>query len=148
MFAFVAFFESHPWVFVIYAGVLGLITGSFLNVIHARLPARLSYYNRLIQGADSIDKPDGIFYPPSRCNSCGTSIKFKHNIPVIGYVALKGRCANCGVAYGAQHLISEVVVGLTFAFCAFSFGPTIQLGLSLLLFCLIFSIAGCLLQNA
>ncbi len=74
--------------------LFGLIFGSFLNVCIARLP-----------------KDESIVFPPSRCPKCGTPIKFYDNIPVISYLALRGRCRACGRPISPKYPFIELLTG-------------------------------------
>lgn len=83
--------------FVVFAGLLGLAVGSFLNVVAYRVPAGISLTRE------------------SRCPHCDTAIAAKYNVPVIGWLALRGRCANCGAAISKRYPIVEALTGLSFA---------------------------------
>ncbi|MCE9564732.1 MAG: prepilin peptidase [Planctomycetes bacterium] len=80
------------WVFL-----LGLMVGSFLNVLIARLPLEKS-----------------IIWPSSRCFSCYQPIRLRDNIPIIGYLRLRGKCRNCGATFSARYLWIEVGTGVAF----------------------------------
>jgi leader peptidase (prepilin peptidase)/N-methyltransferase len=82
---------------VIVAGVFGLLIGSFLNVVAYRVPAQISLMRE------------------SRCPHCDTSIKPWHNVPVLGWIALRGKCANCKAPISARYPIVEAVTGIAFA---------------------------------
>ncbi|WP_426325008.1 prepilin peptidase [Microbacterium sp. E-13] len=79
------------------AGVFGLLIGSFINVVAYRVPAKISLMRE------------------SRCPQCDTAIKPWHNVPVLGWFALRGRCANCKAAISPRYPIVEAVTGLAFA---------------------------------
>jgi len=80
------------WVFV-----FGLMVGSFLNVLIARLPYEKS-----------------IVWPSSRCFNCYARIRLTDNLPIIGYLRLRGRCRQCGVAFSSRYLWVEIGTGLAF----------------------------------
>ena len=82
---------------VVVAGVLGLLIGSFLNVVAYRVPAKVSLLRE------------------SRCPHCDSAIKPWHNVPVVGWVALGGRCANCKARISPRYPIVEAITGLAFA---------------------------------
>ncbi|MFC8683390.1 prepilin peptidase [Microbacterium ureisolvens] len=82
---------------VVIAGLLGLLIGSFLNVVAYRVPAKISLMRE------------------SRCPHCDAKIKPWHNVPVIGWLALGGKCANCKAPISARYPIVEAVTGLAFA---------------------------------
>src|SRR5207248_11052374 len=77
--------------------VLGLVVGSFLNVLIARLPLEKS-----------------IVWPSSRCFNCFRPIRLSDNIPIIGYLRLRGRCRHCGVPFSSRYLWVELGTGLGF----------------------------------
>lgn len=79
------------------AAILGLIVGSFLNVVIWRLPR-----------GESLSKPR------SRCPSCGAPIKPWDNIPVVSWLVLRGRCRNCGTRIAARYPIVEALTGAVF----------------------------------
>jgi leader peptidase (prepilin peptidase)/N-methyltransferase len=83
------------WCLLVFA--FGLAVGSFLNVLIARLPLEKS-----------------IVWPSSRCFTCFTPIRFADNIPVLGYLRLRGRCRACGAAFSSRYLWVEVGTGLAF----------------------------------
>jgi leader peptidase (prepilin peptidase)/N-methyltransferase len=78
-------------------GVLGLLIGSFLNVVISRVPAGLS-----------------VVRPPSRCPSCEAPIRPQHNIPVVGWLVLRGRCADCGEPISPRYPLVELLTGALF----------------------------------
>ncbi|MBI5279445.1 MAG: prepilin peptidase [Burkholderiales bacterium] len=103
------------------AGVLGLMVGSFLNVVIYRLPKILER-----QWADDCAdicgkqpepaEPFNLVTPRSRCRQCGHPIRWYENIPVASYVALRGKCSNCGTAIGIRYPLVELATGALFAY--------------------------------
>jgi leader peptidase (prepilin peptidase)/N-methyltransferase len=87
------------------AAVLGAIVGSFLNVVAYRLP----------RGAS-------LLYPGSRCPACEAAIKPYDNVPVLGWLWLRGRCRACGARISPQYPLVEALTGLLCAACALRFG--------------------------
>ena len=77
--------------------VAGLMVGSFINVLIARLPYEKS-----------------VLWPSSRCFSCYRKIRFTDNVPILGYLRLGGKCRNCGAPFSARHLWVEIGTGLAF----------------------------------
>lgn len=92
-----------------FALAFGLAIGSFLNVCIYRVPLGKS-----------------ISFPPSACPSCGARIKPYHNIPVIGYVILGGRCHSCGGRISAMYPAVELLNGLLYVAALYWFGPTVK----------------------
>ena len=113
------------------AFVLGLLVGSFLNVVIYRVPEGLNR-NWKIQAKQVLDIPleqgEGerfnILMPPSHCPSCKTAIKPWQNIPILSYVLLKGQCKHCHIAISLRYPLVELLTGLVFAICAWKFGVT------------------------
>jgi leader peptidase (prepilin peptidase)/N-methyltransferase len=87
----------------------GLALGSFLNVVAARVPLRRS-----------------IVRPPSACMSCGHEIRALDNIPLVSYVALRGRCRNCRSRIPLVYPAVELVTALLLAGCVLAFGLTAE----------------------
>ena len=77
---------------------LGACVGSFVNVIAWRWP-----------------RDQDIVNPPSRCGTCGRSLRWWENVPVVSWIALRGRCRTCGVQLGAGHVLVELGAGALFA---------------------------------
>jgi leader peptidase (prepilin peptidase)/N-methyltransferase len=112
--------------------VLGLVVGSFLNVVIYRLPLQLQNSWRhdamdfLGQEPDTESKKFSLVYPPSRCTSCEVLIKPWHNIPIISYLLLKGRCKNCSEPISLQYPAVELICGLLTVAVVYHFGFTVQ----------------------
>jgi leader peptidase (prepilin peptidase) / N-methyltransferase len=87
------------------AFVPGLAIGSFLNVVAARVPLKRS-----------------IVRPGSACMSCGYELPWRDNVPVLSYLALRGRCRGCGVKIGAVYPLVELVTALLIAASFLTFG--------------------------
>ena len=116
---------------VLLALILGLLVGSFLNVVIYRVPEGLNR-NWKLQAKQMLDLPleqgEGerfnILMPPSHCPSCKAAIKPWQNIPILSYVLLKGRCKHCHTAISLRYPLVELLTGLVFAVCAWKFGAT------------------------
>ena len=106
-----AIFNAHTWSAVPFHFwslcffVLGCIVGSFLNVCIHRMPSGMS-----------------IISPPSHCPRCKYSIPWYLNIPLITWLALRGRCKNCGAPISPRYFIVELLTGLAFLGCWLKFG--------------------------
>ncbi|MES2684264.1 MAG: A24 family peptidase [Pseudomonadota bacterium] len=118
--------QSTP-LLILCAGLLGLLVGSFLNVVIHRLPKmmerRWQQEAREILGLDAVEQPPlTISKPASRCPACGVAIKPWQNIPVVSWLLLRGRAACCGVRISARYPLVELLVSLMSAACAWRFG--------------------------
>lgn len=106
-----AIFNAHTWSVVPFHFwslcffVLGCIVGSFLNVCIHRMPLGLS-----------------IVSPPSHCPHCKYSIPWYLNVPLVTWLALRGRCKNCGAPISPRYFIVELLTGLAFLGCWLKFG--------------------------
>lgn len=123
---------------VVLAGILGLLVGSFLNVVSLRLPRRMEHEWRaqcveLTGGEPPGDAPPGLVWERSRCPHCGHGITALENVPLVSYLALRGRCSACGGRISAQYPAVEALTGILSAWVVWHFGATIA-GLGGLLF--------------
>ena len=106
-----AIFDPHNWAAVpfqfwsLVLFVFGCMVGSFLNVCIHRMPLGQS-----------------IVSPPSHCPHCKYSIPWYLNIPLVTWLALHGRCKNCGAPISARYFIVELLTGLTFLGCWLAYG--------------------------
>lgn len=89
------------------AFLVGACIGSFLNVCIARWPVGGS-----------------VISPPSHCPKCARPIRAWENVPILGWIALRGRCAGCALPISPQYPLVELLVALVWAACAVAFGPT------------------------
>jgi leader peptidase (prepilin peptidase)/N-methyltransferase len=93
--------------FVVLGGVLGLIIGSFLNVVVWRLP-----------------RSESLSHPGSACPKCGHAIRWFDNIPVVSWLLLRGRCRDCGAPISPRYPLVELATGIFFsAVTAWLLGP-------------------------
>ena len=114
--------------------VIGTAVGSFLNVVIYRLPVMLERQWREqcaeAQGADAgattvpavAVQRFNLIVPRSACPECKAPIGALQNIPVLSYLVLKGRCANCGTAISARYPLVEALTGILSALVAWKFG--------------------------
>ncbi|TQV79457.1 prepilin peptidase [Exilibacterium tricleocarpae] len=125
------------------AVVLGLLVGSFLNVVIIRLPQMMqqSWKQDCCELLELENDPGPRFnlvVPNSTCPHCGHRIKPWENIPVISYLFLKGRCAKCRERISPRYPIIELISGLLCGFVALQMGASVQTALVLVLtWCLI-----------
>jgi leader peptidase (prepilin peptidase)/N-methyltransferase len=86
-------------VHLVWVGLFGLVIGSFINVVVHRLP-----------------RGESLVSPGSRCPRCGNPIRARHNVPILGWLLLRGRCADCGAPISPRYPLVEA--GTTVAFLA------------------------------
>ncbi len=96
-------------VILIYTFILGTLIGSFLNVVAYRLP-----------------REESLSFPPSHCPNCDNRLKFYDLIPITSYIALKGKCRNCGSRISIKYPIVEMATGLLFLFTVYRFGLNLE----------------------
>ena len=108
-------------------GVLGLLVGSFLNVVIHRLPRMMEaqWAANCAELAGQVaeeGKPFNLVRPRSRCPACHAPIRWYQNIPVLIWVALRGRCAQCKTGISPRYPLIELVTAAFFALSAWHFG--------------------------
>jgi leader peptidase (prepilin peptidase)/N-methyltransferase len=121
--------QVFQWFNVAEFGVLGLLIGSFLNVVIYRLPLMLE-----AQWAAECAEHSGkelpatekfnLSVPRSRCQQCGHQIKWYENIPVVSYLLLRGKCSACVTPISPRYPLVELTTGALFAYCAWRWGAT------------------------
>ncbi len=141
-----------PAVALVAALLLGLIVGSFLNVVIIRLPRIMEHQWRqecaalaAVDAESGQSTPDaandepsdlpalGLSRPASHCPDCGHRIRFWENIPVVSWLALRGRCRACGAAISWRYPAVEVLTALLSMEVVWQFGPTPQAAAALIL---------------
>ena len=110
---------------VLLIGLLGLLVGSFLNVVIHRLP-----------------RGESLTRPASRCPSCGAPVKPYDNVPVVSWLLLRGRCRHCGAAIGVRYPVVELVTAAAFAGAALTRGVDDDLALWLPFAAMLIAVAG------
>jgi leader peptidase (prepilin peptidase)/N-methyltransferase len=115
---------------VVVVGLLGLVVGSFLNVVIYRVPLRRS-----------------VVWPASHCPECGEAIEPKDNVPLLSYVLLRGRCRSCKARISARYPLVEALSGALFAAAAYEFGLSLRLLSALVLICALVALAGIDLEH-
>lgn len=111
-------------------GLLGLLVGSFLNVVIHRLPKMMERQWAAecaeLQGrTEDIPAPAERFnlvVPRSACPHCGHAIRWYENVPVLSYLALRGRCSQCGAGIGPRYPLVEIATGVLFAWAGWRWG--------------------------
>jgi leader peptidase (prepilin peptidase)/N-methyltransferase len=115
---------------IAFAGVLGLLVGSFLNVVILRLPERMAAGWRqearevLELEADATPLPPGIVREPSHCPQCKHPLSALDNIPLFGWLLLRGRCRYCQAKISIQYPLVELLSGALSAVIVWKFGPS------------------------
>lgn len=127
--------QAYPVATVALVIVIGLLVGSFLNVVIYRLPVMMerewkSECKLILDPNSSGNEPAEAFnlaYPNSHCPNCDSPIKAWQNIPVISYLLLKGQCANCKMSISVRYPIIEAVTGLMSAVIAWQLGASLEM---------------------
>src|SRR5690625_2149742 len=130
-----------PWLWPLVATVLGLMVGSFINVVAHRLPIMLQAEWRAecqaLLAAEGLavtlpeTEPCNLAVPASRCPTCRQPIRPWHNLPLLGYALLRGRCHHCRQPIGLRYPLVELAGGLLAAVVAWQLGWTAQAGAAL-----------------
>lgn len=94
---------------LLFVFIFGALIGSFLNVVIIRIP-----------------RDESVAFPASHCMHCNTPLKAWHNVPVISWLMLRGKCAFCGEKISLQYPMIELFSALIFLFSAMKFGLTLQ----------------------
>jgi len=130
---------SHVLAFILCVLLIGLLVGSFLNVLIYRLPAMMQRDWRE-QAREILELPAepqtatfNLVLPNSTCPHCAHEIKPWENIPLISYLFLRGKCSSCKAPISLRYPLVELTCGLLSAFIAWHFGFTWQAGAMLLL---------------
>jgi len=125
--------------FAFWAGLLGLVVGSFLNVVIHRLPKMMlrdwqAQAREVLElPGEAPDAPFNLLLPHSHCPHCGYQIRPWENIPLLGWLALRGRCSSCRAPISARYPLVELACGLLSAHIAWHYGFGWQAGAMLLL---------------
>lgn len=123
-----SFLDQNPALGYPIAAGLGLLVGSFLNVVILRLPRRLEWeWKRdsleTLGQADLYDPPPpGIVVEPSHCPHCQHKLSWYENIPVFSWLALRGRCRHCKTPISIQYPAVELLTMLLVTACVWRFG--------------------------
>ena len=116
------------------AALFGLLVGSFLNVVIYRVPrmmelgwAREHAAYAAQQAGQEVPATDAqqrfnLLTPPSRCRQCGHRVRWYENIPVVSYLALRGKCASCKTPIGMRYPLVELVTAAVAWWCVYRYG--------------------------
>ncbi|MGB8338065.1 MAG: A24 family peptidase [Burkholderiales bacterium] len=127
------FLRASPAGFVVFCSIIGLLVGSFLNVVIHRLPRMMERdWKSQIDEYLQLDSPSppkqtqaakyNLVVPRSACPSCGHQITAIENIPVISYLALGGKCRGCKAPISVRYPIVEALTGIISGLLAWRFG--------------------------
>lgn len=120
---------QHKEMFLIFFFIIGACFGSFFNVVAFRYPIVMDSNNAkdieawfeekkisIPNGLKELQKNITLSFPSSHCYSCSNTLKWYHNIPILSYLILRGKCGFCGTPYSIQYPIVELLGGVLFAF--------------------------------
>lgn len=115
------------WLDASLLGILGLLIGSFLNVVIYRLPVMMEAqwkadYAELSDKELPAVAPFNLMVPRSKCQKCGHPIRWFENIPVISYLFLRGKCSACGTSISVRYPLVELTTGALFLYCGWRWG--------------------------
>ncbi|MDP2694081.1 MAG: A24 family peptidase [Gallionella sp.] len=125
--SFLELLQAVPAAFIGVCLFLGLMVGSFLNVVIHRLPKmlELGWQQQCadLRGEEPVAAPAyNLVVPRSACPHCNHAISAWENIPVISYLLLRGKCKGCGAAISPRYPVIEAISGLLCGFAAWHFG--------------------------
>lgn len=103
---------------VIYAALIGLMVGSFLNVVIYRLPRAIA------EDADASLRC--LLWPASTAPCCGHALSWRENIPLVSWLVLRGHCAHCAAPITARYMFVEALTSIAFAWAAWQFGLGVE----------------------
>lgn len=123
------------WWDAAFGGAIGLLIGSFLNVVIYRLPkmmerqwaaelAQLDAANLGKESSADTQPPFNLMTPRSRCPACGHVVQWYENVPVVSYLFLRGRCSACKTRISVRYPVVELATGALFFFCIHHWGVT------------------------
>lgn len=127
-----------PWLYAALGGFIGLLVGSFLNVVIYRVPKMLERQwaaecadyaatataESAAPAAAATPEVFNLWTPRSRCPGCGHQVRWYENMPVISYLFLRGKCSACSVPISARYPLVELATAALFFFCLHRWGAT------------------------
>ena len=143
-----AFLDQNPALGYPLAAGLGLLVGSFLNVVILRMPRRLEWQwkrdaTEILELPEVYDPPPpGIVIEPSHCPNCKHRLSWYENIPVFSWLALRGKCRHCQAPISAQYPAVELLTGLLALVSVWQFGFGWQGFGAILLSCFLVALSG------
>ena len=138
--------QQYTPIYIALVGIIGLLVGSFLNVVIYRLPVMMQrewhagwqqFATENAQALDTVDNPThalpeasdepfNLAVPRSRCPSCGSIIHAWQNIPILSYLWIGGKCVNCKQPISMRYPLVEALTAILSIICALKFGVTLQ----------------------
>lgn len=143
-----AFLDQHPGLGYPAAAGLGLLIGSFLNVVILRLPKRLEWQwkrdaREVLEEPDIYEPPPpGIVVEPSHCPHCKHKLSWYENIPLFSWLALRGKCRHCHAPISIQYPLVELVTALLVLASVWQFGFGWQGFGAIVLSCFLVALSG------
>ncbi|MBP3984512.1 prepilin peptidase [Pseudoxanthomonas helianthi] len=143
-----AFLDQNPAIGFPAAAGLGLLLGSFLNVVILRLPRKMEWRWRrdareVLELPDVYEPPPpGIVVEPSHCPHCKARLSWYENIPVFSWLALRGKCRHCHAPISVQYPLVELLTCLLTVVCVWRFGFGWQGFGAILLTCFLIALSG------
>ncbi len=143
-----AYLDQNPALGYPLVAGLGLLVGSFLNVVILRLPRRMEWeWTR--DAREALDEPEmydppppGIVVERSHCPHCGHQLSWYENIPLLSWLALRGRCRSCKAPISIQYPLVELLTALLCLVCVWQFGFGWQGFAACLLTCFLIALSG------
>lgn len=141
-------FLMQPVPFTVLVGIIGLLVGSFLNVVIYRLPIMIQKQWRndcleyLQLENNSSTGTFNLALPKSTCPHCNTPILARHNIPVLSYLWLRGKCATCKNPISARYPSVELLTAILSMMVAWHFGFSLQAAMALILIWSLIALSG------
>jgi leader peptidase (prepilin peptidase)/N-methyltransferase len=130
----VEIFEIWPVALFVATGLVGLVAGSFLNVVAYRVPIMMELMwrrqcadletQRFTPPPHAKSETFNLWMPGSACPSCGQAVAAHHNIPVLSFLLLRGRCAGCGLKISPRYPVVEALAAVLGLVAAYVFGPS------------------------
>jgi leader peptidase (prepilin peptidase)/N-methyltransferase len=123
--------QSNLIVLLIWAGFIGACIGSFLNVVIYRIPRMLKrdwrkqcheFLEQAIDTEESSHETFNLITPRSQCMQCNKTIPWYHNIPLLSFLLLRGKCAQCKAPFSSRYFFIECITTLLSLYIVYQFG--------------------------
>jgi len=143
-----SFLDQNPALGYPLAAALGLLVGSFLNVVILRLPRRLEWQwkrdaTEILELPELYDPPPpGIVVEPSHCPQCKHRLSWYENIPLFSWLAQRGKCRHCQAPISAQYPLVELLTAVLSVYCVWHFSFGWQSFGAIVLTCFLIALSG------